>query len=139
MPKLEMQYNLQLLLNLSSRLARFKTHGLPAAHCDAGNAVKKWIDANFAGRGSLTPGGWPGYKNQTLTNSRLLEKSGRLRQNWHAEARGESVIVKSGISYALAHHYGTDALPARPLLPQGQTLTELVLPVYARALTDNLP
>lgn len=138
MPKLEMQYNLQSLLNLSSRLAHFKNSGLPAAHLSAGNAVKSWIYSNFAAQGGLTPGGWQGYKDQSVVNSHLLEKSGRLRQNWHVEVNGESVKVRSGVSYALAHHYGTDVLPARPLLPHGETLAELVLPVYAKALTDGL-
>lgn len=139
MPSLEMQFNLQPLQNLSSHLTHFKNRGFPAAQLNAGNAVKGWIAANFAGRGSLTSGGWPGYKDQTLVNSRLLEKSGRLRQNWHIETNGEALTVKSGVSYALAHHYGTEVLPARPLLPQGETLAELVLPVYTKALTNDLP
>lgn len=138
MPILEMRANLEALEKISSRLTHFKRQGLPAAHLNAGNAVKGWIDSNFTIQGGLVPGGWAGYKNQTVVNHRLLEKSGRLRQNWHVYATNESVSIKSGVSYALAHHYGTDILPARPLLPQGDTFWELVLPVYARAITDDI-
>lgn len=138
MPKLEMQINMQPLLSLSSRLARFKSSGLPTANLNAGMAVKGWIDSNFASHGRLSPAGWAAYKNQTLVNQRLLEKSGRLRQSWHVDANGENVTVRSGVSYAGAHHYGTKTLPARPLVPEGHTLVELVMPIYANALTSDL-
>lgn len=138
MPILEMQTNLEALAKTCSRLTHFKRQGLPTAHLNAGHAVKGWIDANFTNQGGLVPGGWPGYKDQTIVNGRMLEKSGRLRQNWHVNASGESVSIKSGVSYALTHHYGTNILPARPLLPQGNTLRELVMPVYAGAIIDDL-
>lgn len=138
MPKLEMQVNMQPLLSLSSRLTRFKNSGLSTANLNVGKAVKNWIDSNFTAQGGLNPEGWTAYKNQTLVNRRLLEKSGRLRQNWHVEANGENVTVRSGVNYALAHHYGTKNLPARPLVPQGQTLVDLVMPVYVKALTTDL-
>lgn len=138
MPKLAIQINMQPLLNLSSRLTRFKNNGLPAAHLNAGKAAKEWIDRNFSARGGLTSTGWAAYKKQTLVSQRLLEKSGRLRQSWYMETNGHSVTVRSGVNYALAHHYGTNNLPARPLLPQGQTLLELVIPIYSKALTTDL-
>lgn len=137
--KLEMHNNLQPLQNLSAKCARFTQQGLQNATLSAGNAVKSWIDANFASQGNLAPGGWPAPKNQTVVNARFMEKSGRLRRNWTITADATSVTVKAGASYALAHHTGTNTLPARPLIPQNQTLQNLVLPVYLKALTNHLP
>ena len=138
MQMLDQNHGWQRLANLADRLEHFKRNGLTRAHHNAGQAVKSWIDANFAQGGALSPGGWPAPKNATAVSGRLMQKSSRLRQNWHITCQDDAVTVKAGVSYALAHHQGTDVLPARPLVPQGETLGKLVMPVYAQSLIDDL-
>lgn len=139
MQLLDLNHGWQALARLGERLERFNREGLPRAHQNAGQAVRNWIESNFAQAGNLTPTGWPKAQDETAVNGRLLQKSGRLHQNWHIADIGDGVCVKAGANYALAHHQGTDVLPVRPLVPEGQTLADLVLPVYAKAITDNLP
>lgn len=138
MQMLDLNHGWHTLERLRDRLERFNRKNLACAHQNAGQAVKNWIDVNFTQQGELTPGGWPQAQDTTAVNGRLLQKSGRLRQNWHMTYEDSGVTITAGTSYALAHHTGTDVLPARPLVPTGQTLADLILPVYTKALTDDL-
>lgn len=81
------------------------------------DTVEILIDERFEARAAPDGARWDARKPPTGTWP-LLEKSGRMRKEYHISATATGVAVTSNTPYAGFHQTGTKNMPARRVLPE---------------------
>lgn len=91
--------------------------------------VEVLIDERFEARAAPDGTPWAPRKPPTGTWP-LLEKTGRMRRDYHVTPTTTGIAVTNGRPYAGYHQTGTERMVARPALPSGD------LPAKWRARLD---
>lgn len=124
---------LRRLLTFSAEATNFEL-----ANRKAAIQLFKWALVNYEGQGKLV-GGWAPLKERTLKDkhakgysSKILLRTGTLRQNFLQFSTPAQAGIGNRISYSLFHQDGTERLPQRRLLPDVTQMQEIGLQVYGK-------
>jgi phage gpG-like protein len=82
------------------------------------DTLEQLIDERFEARAAPDGSAWAPRKPPTGTWP-ILEKTGRMRRDYHVTATTTGVTVQNNRPYAGFHQTGTVYMPARPVLPNG--------------------
>lgn len=130
-------------IDMAEALRRLSLFGAEATNFEVANrkaAVQlfKWALTNYEGEGRLV-GAWAPLKPRTLKakeaagySSKILLRTGVLRQNFAQFATREAAGIGNRISYSLPHQEGTSRLPQRRLMPNAAEMQEIGLRVYGK-------
>lgn len=96
--------------------------------------IEKMIDSQFDQRRS--PEGRPWAPRKPPTGSwPLLQKTGKMRRDYHVVAKTTGVTVTNNRPYASYHQTGTRYMPARKVAPDGALPASWSRPIDAAVAT----
>lgn len=104
-------------------------------------ALFAWVQRNFQEQGALSGQPWVPLAPSTVKEkARLgysplaLIRTGNLRQSFapfsDVNFAGVGAQASAGVDYAKVHQEGSDRVPARPMLPEADVVTDIGVRVY---------
>jgi phage gpG-like protein len=133
--------------NLSSIASRVKDRKVPNRQW--ATALFGWVIRNFKAQGALSGKPWLPLAESTRVRKErqgysplALIRTGNLRQSFapfsDSNLAGVGAQASAGVDYARVHEEGSGRVPARPMLPEADKVTDIGVQVYGLYITKAL-
>lgn len=138
-PLVSVRLNEQKLARLNLRLEKFARaiSDLTPANREASIALYGFTIRNFDSQGGLQ-GGWSPLAERTVREKTRIGKevplvrTGALRSGFTSFYSRDNAGVGNELEYSKFHHFGTQRLPQRELLPNRENVLKIGIKVYGQ-------
>ena len=122
---------------LRKRVRRLTDLRIPHRKVEA--LLDRWVQANFRTQGKHgNSAGWTPFKRGGRyirgkgidSSAKLLQDTGRLRASFETFSNTRQVGIRSNLSYAPPHEFGTSNMAARKMLPTERQVRRPIIQVY---------